>query len=332
MNGPLPWQLSDWCRLTAQGAQGRLPHAVLLVGPVGTGKRRFAEALTACLCCRQPADHAGVSSACGRCPSCRQWTAGVHPDVLMVEPEAEDKPLKIDQIRLLGEFMIRSSHSGGYKIAILEPAERMNANAANALLKTLEEPPPERLLILVSHRPIGLPATVRSRCQRLTLPPPPPSVASSWLAEQLPGREDTALLLRLARGAPLRALAMADEARLAQRRSCFADYCRMRQGRHSPDRWSGRWTPDHGAQTFEVLEWLLSWQQDMIRLKLCASPPSLINPDFSAALSALAERASPEQLFRQLHAIQALPALLSAPVNVPLQVAAQLSHPQEADD
>lgn len=222
--------------------------------------------------------------------------------------------------------MQRSSQGGGLKIALLEPAERMNPNAANALLKTLEEPPPARLIILVAHNPAGLPATIRSRCQRMTMSRPPAAAVLPWLAEQLTGPVDPELLLRLARGAPLRALALADGAQLTRRRECFQEYCRVLRGQGSPDQWAERWV---GENATRILDWLLSWQQDMVRLKLCRrAPPSLVNADLAEPLQNLAEPLTAEQLDRQLVAIQALSPLLAAPLNLPLQMAALLSRLQ----
>ena len=325
---PLPWQYSAWSNLTEQHRQGRPAHALLLLGSSGIGKRHLATALSYWLLCRQPQWVEQRPQACGQCRSCRQLASGVHPDFQWIEPEEADKPLKIDQVRVLSEFIYSSSQFGGYRIAVLDPAERLNLQAANALLKTLEEPPAQRLIILVAHGLGGLPATIRSRCQRLNLSRPSTEQVLPWLATQLTQRSGARavpspeLVLSVAAGAPLRALALMEGDELAQRRACFAEYQQVLQGRMSADYWANHWfkTPN-----MAVIAWLLGWQQDMIRLKLCRqSPPHLAHPDLAEPLRQLSQTLSTEQLFQHLAALQALPTLLASPINAPLQIAALL--------
>ncbi len=325
---PLPWQHDPWRNLTEQHLQSRPAHALLFVGASGLGKRHLAMALAYWLLCRQPQVVDQQPQACGQCRSCRQLHSGVHPDVHHIAPEAADKPLKVDQIRGLSDFMQHSSQFGAYRIALLDSAERLNPQAANALLKTLEEPPAQRLIILLAESLAGLPATVRSRCQRLNFSRPGFEQALPWLQSQwgqlsksLPADATPELVLSLAGGAPLRALAMAHSEELTQRRECFADYQQVIHRRLSPDQWANRW-----AKQPQVVEWLLTWQQDMIRLKFCqTSPPRLAHPDLAESLRQLSHTLPAEQLFAQLQAIQTLPRLLNVAVNVPLQLAALLS-------
>lgn len=213
MNRPYPWLKPQLAQLVAM--RERMPHALLIAGPAGIGKLELAQALIATLLCIHP----DAGHACGNCASCRWLAAGSHPDVLQVEPQMPDseeesasrqrqKPINVEQVRAATGFLQLSSHQGGLRIVLVQPAETMNVPAANALLKTLEEPPAGSLLILVSHHPARLLPTVISRCYQVRVPVPAASVATAWLREQ--GVTETALSLSLANGSPLLALAQAD--------------------------------------------------------------------------------------------------------------------------
>jgi len=199
----LPWHAEQFEGLCARQQEGRLGHAWLLSGPQGSGKLDLARHLANTLLCSA----AMVTGACGACTSCQLFAVGTHPDFRQVQPEKA--LIKVDQIRETIEFAQNTSQRGGMKILVFEPAEAMNQNAANALLKLLEEPPAGTLLLLVSHQAGLLLPTIRSRCQVLRLPMPAIAAAESWLAAQGLG-PTAALALRKAAGAPLRALAEAE--------------------------------------------------------------------------------------------------------------------------
>jgi DNA polymerase-3 subunit delta' len=203
------WHEEAFSRLLA--AKSNLPHGLLLHGPRGTGKLVFARALAQALLCESP-EHSG--SACGRCGACLWFEAGSHPDYRQIEPaavegeDAEDGEKKasiaVDQIRVLPDFINMSSHRGGPKVVVLHPAEALNVNAANALLKSLEEPPAGTYFLLVSHRPHQLLPTIKSRCRQVPLRAPEAAAAAAWLAEQ--GVREPALVLAHMGDAPLLAL------------------------------------------------------------------------------------------------------------------------------
>lgn len=310
----LPWQRRQWERVMRGKAMGRLPHALLCIGPTGLGKRFFAEHLAQALLCETPATD---GSPCGACRSCRVFAAGGHPDCIRVEPAEGGKRIRVDQVRELSHFLNHTTRFGGYKVAVLLCAEQMNLNAANSLLKTLEEPPAKSLLLLVTALPLQLPATVRSRCQFLVFTKPSRENAVAWLASQLAGNVDPGLLLNLADGAPLAALAYAEQERLACRLKLFRDYCKVVNGEIDPLRAVESWIK---GDLQEALRWLIAWHMDMITLKMTDKPSRLLNPDLQEPLRGLAETVSACILFRRLDAATRLHALCATQVNPQLML------------
>lgn len=218
-----PWQQAAWQKLWSGREQ--LPHALLLTGEEGVGKRRFAEYLAQTLLCESPHKEAGP---CGQCDGCRWFLSGNHPDFRLLVPgdeadEAEDAGKKkrkqpiipIEAVRDINDFVQLTSHRRGYKVVMVLPAEAMNRAAANAFLKTLEEPPANSLFILVSHHWRLLLPTVRSRCRQYPLALPDRHLANDWLVAQ--GVVDPVRHLAHAGGAPLAALSDAQASWLAQR-------------------------------------------------------------------------------------------------------------------
>jgi DNA polymerase-3 subunit delta' len=222
-----PWQDAAWQQL--QQLRERLPHAILFHGAAGVGKSGFIEAFAQSLLCEnvQPDGH-----ACGACASCGWFVQHNHPDYRRVRPEAlEDEPsvdgeeggdsdkkskstkapskeIKIEQIRALADFMNISTHRQGLRVVVLYPAEALNMPASNALLKTLEEPPPGTVFLLASNSLDRLLPTILSRCRKFALPMPDHAQALAWLQAQ--GVLDADSWLREQGGAPLAALAQAE--------------------------------------------------------------------------------------------------------------------------
>ncbi len=199
---PLPWHESVWGDLNKTIEQGRMPHALLISGPSGIGKERLATALAQRLLCAAEMNN----YACGVCKSCQLMSAGFHPDLSILQPADEGKDILIGDVRKLCSTLDKTAQQGGWKIAIIVPGEAMNISASNALLKSLEEPQGKTLLILVAHRPSLLSATIRSRCQKKSLLPPPLDTARQWLSEVSGHDANVDKALEVAAGRPLLAL------------------------------------------------------------------------------------------------------------------------------
>jgi DNA polymerase-3 subunit delta' len=201
-------------------ARGRLHHAWLLTGPEGVGKATFAYRAARRLLGAAPADRYGQLGAAPDDPVSRQVAVRSHPDLMVLERIGEEgKPRKVipvDEARRLGEFFSKSPASAPHRVAIIDAADDLNVNAANAILKTLEEPPPRGVLLMVSHSPGRLLPTVRSRCRRLAFAPMETEAAAAFVADKVDlTAEDALRLAKMAKGAPGRAWAMAGEGAIA---------------------------------------------------------------------------------------------------------------------
>jgi len=217
-----PWLIQPWKRLQARRAN--LPHALLIHGRPGLGKTVLATLFAQRLLCEGPA---GGDLPCGACAACLWFAQGNHPDFRVLEPEAlsearatEGEPrkregesasrqIRIDQVRELQDFLTIGTHRGGLRVVVVRPAEAMNVATANALLKSLEEPPPGTAFILVSSAAERLLPTVRSRCQRIGVAPASTPDATVWLRSR--GVQDPEAALAYAASAPLAVLEDADE-------------------------------------------------------------------------------------------------------------------------
>jgi DNA polymerase III subunit delta' len=172
----LPWLQSAQDRMRAAIAAQRLPHSLLLLSSPGLGAEQLANWITALALCESQGPR-----PCGACASCQLLRADSHPDSHIVRLEEDAQQIKVDQVRGLIEALSLKSYRGGYKVGVIEGAESLNANGANAFLKTLEEPTADTVLIMIARPSHRLPATIASRCLRLTLAPPPAEAALAWL-------------------------------------------------------------------------------------------------------------------------------------------------------
>lgn len=292
------WFQNELKAVLAQKAQ--LAHALLIKGPRGIGKQGFASALAQALLCEAPAA-AGI--ACGMCSACAWFASGTHPDFRELAPvteatdaEAEEgtrkvKPspwISIDQVRELHDFVNVSSHRGGRKIIVLNPADALNVNAANALLKSLEEPPEATHFILVSHRPHRLPRTIVSRCQQIELRAPDAATALAWLGKH--GVAQPEIALAQASGAPLLALQVSEGGELAQR----GDFLGCIGVRDFDPLAVAEGVRDLPLERF--IGWMQKWTYDIAAQRMLGT--IRYNPDLARELAALANHVDPLSALR----------------------------------
>jgi DNA polymerase III subunit delta' len=202
------WLAGSTAVLAAAHEQGRMPHALLIHEAPGAGGEWLATWAAALVLCAR-----NKPAPCGECAACRRVRAAAHPDVRWLRPQEDSRQIRIEQVRELSAELALTSHGGGYKVGIITPADALNRFAANALLKTLEEPPARTLLILVASEPSRLPPTVLSRCQRIRIRAPGRAESVAWLTAVRGGADWDAALDTLGE-APMQ-IVQADPAELA---------------------------------------------------------------------------------------------------------------------
>jgi len=202
---PHPWLELERDALNKALDEERLGHAPMFLGSPGVGKRVLAEWLVRRILCLQPAD----GQSCGTCHSCKLIETGGHPDLFRLELLEDKNEILVDQVREFIASLGLTPSVGSRRIGLIIPADRLNRNAANALLKTLEEPSGDVWLVLVADNEDRLPVTVTSRCQRRYVAVPDKSLALDWICDRHGDRDrrECELALDLADGAPL----LADE-------------------------------------------------------------------------------------------------------------------------
>jgi DNA polymerase-3 subunit delta' len=269
MSSIYPWQENDWSRL--QALRQRLPHGLLFKGAKGIGKFELAMTLAKSLLCQQPDER---HFACEHCPSCHWFEQGSHPDFRLLQSELESldgeetesgkkpsKQISVEQVRGLADFVGMSAHQGGRRIVVIHPAETMNTNSANALLKSLEEPPKDLLFILVSHKPQQLLPTILSRCLSFALPAPDTECAIKWLTQQ--GVKAPVEALAASGFSPLQAVQL-DEQLGSEERAKLLQALRQPSGL---DVFALAETLQKTEQVL-VVQWLQQWSYDLSAMKL----------------------------------------------------------------
>jgi DNA polymerase-3 subunit delta' len=303
-----PWLEPFWERLTAAHRQNRLPHALLLTGQQGMGKAVFAEELAHFLLCEHPIDG---SAPCRQCTSCTLFAAGSNPDYFRLTPVEDSRIIKIDQIRELTEKLSLSSHGAGYKVAVLMPADALNINAANSLLKTLEEPSDNTVLVLVSAHPSRLPATIRSRCQEVRIQAADQELTTRWLTARYHGPSPD-VYLALANGAPLQALQLAQTQTLEERQRRFRALVGIHAGQESALTVAQDWAAD---EDLKGLRWMREWLMDMLRIRLIGQAQGIHSVDLQEGLTALARKLDSRVLFGLLDGINRMLKLADSTLN-----------------
>lgn len=261
---PLPWQTIQWQKSVDSFGVGSMPHAQIFCGVSGLGKREYAAALTNYIFCSSRKNSLG----CGECRNCRLILAEVHPDFLRIRPEKLGTAIKVDEIRVLNDFVNRTAESGIAKVVLIEDADRMNRNAANALLKSLEEPPADTFFMLVSSREMKLPVTVRSRCQRINFSVPEREITVEWLRQQNRNSESCELPILLASGAPLAAQKLMSDEYKHKYTQLFLSLDLLASGRSSPTV-EARSLSD--LELADLLSWVSSWVGNVVRVQSISS-------------------------------------------------------------
>ncbi|HET9402958.1 MAG TPA: DNA polymerase III subunit delta' [Burkholderiales bacterium] len=314
-----PWHKSEFVSLLKR--RNQLPHALLLRGPCGIGKLAYAEALAHALLCENPAPD---GSACAQCTACGWMGQGSHPDFRRLEPEVlagqkeadqqggEKKEkagtqIPVEQVRGIADFINISSHRGGVKLVLIHPAESLNASAANALLKNLEEPPPRTCFLLVAHRWHQLLPTIKSRCQQIVLNPPSADEACGWLRQQGAGYPE--LALAQAGGAPLLAVGFDEE--YWQQRAWFLQAISSKGLDALAVAGELR---DHAPAV--VVNWMQKWSYDLVCHKVTGKVR--YNPDFATPISVAADRIELLEAVRFLRRVVRLQRIVLHPLNTRL--------------
>ncbi|NVF14125.1 DNA polymerase III subunit delta' [Vreelandella maris] len=291
LSGVMPWHLATWHQLTRLADGGRMPHALLIHGAHGVGKQQLAEALIARTLCAAPADQ-----ACGHCHSCAMLASGYHPDLLRVSPEDGKRQIRIDPIREVNRFVSQTAQQGGYRVIVISPAEAMNVAAANALLKSLEEPGDKTLFILLSDVPSRMLPTIRSRCQQWSLPSVAFEACRGWLIEKLNSADEAYFWWQVAGGLPLLAVEMAAPEERALRHQIHDSFEQLVRGAE-PVSEAARLD----RQAIDAILWYgIAWLEDLIRLGLSGEAAVLHNPDLEPLYRQAVKNGRVQDWFRLL--------------------------------
>ena len=293
---------------------GRLAHAYLFLGPEGVGKATTAKALAAALNCEAALPD---GDACGACPSCVRLAAGTHPDYLEIRPTSEGRQpqIKIGQIREFRKLTAYPPVTGGWRVTLIKPAEALNDEAANALLKTLEEPPPQHLLVLTAGVEADLFPTIVSRCQKLAFAPLPAALVAQELVRQGLPQSQAVLLAALSGGSLGRALALDPDELLRQRDRVLADLDEFAAGTAGAILdWAQRVAKNVAeADTFLLMAQL--WYRDLLLLHSGGPPALLAHQDRLSDLEREGREGAPQAWFAHFAALGAAQRHLSANLN-----------------
>jgi DNA polymerase-3 subunit delta' len=297
------WHKNAWQSLWEAKQNHRLPHALLIVGKIGIGKEHLAKRLASTILCSHPEAN---GSTCGVCHSCHLIRAGSHPDLKYIAAESPGNIIKIEQIREVVQFVNETSMQNGFKIVIINNAHHMNRYAANALLKTLEEPPTHTLFILITIERKRLPATITSRCQKLILDKPDDSVALDWLQSQLSdphlfSKDTQQIALHLAGGAPLKALSILTNDIMAYRQTVYEGLAALHLSQADPLQLAAQW---HERDMETLFHLLFYWIHDILKLKLTQNTSVIVNVDYKDVLTKMTQKLQVNFILSYLDEVQ----------------------------
>ncbi len=289
----LPWLQASWSQLERYIDQNRIPQALLVIGNKGLGKYKLIKHFSQSLLCSSPQPH---GLFCGACQSCTLFKAQTHPDYIYIAPEEDGKAIGIDIIRQLTTKLALKPQFESYRMVVINSADSLNNASANAFLKYLEEPTERTCLILITDKPSKLPATIRSRCQKLQVAVADTGLAKKWLKEQGVG-ENIDLLLKMAQGSPLQAKQLADNFVISFRQESFKQWLQVVNSKEIFISIAEQWSKLDKAVMDLLLFWLIGWTVDVIKLKCYPQINEIVNNDFLTDLQQLVDKLDLKKLY-----------------------------------
>lgn len=290
----LPWLKASWSQLKRYVDQDRIPQALLVIGNKGLGKYQLIERFSQTLLCSSPQSH---GLFCGTCQSCTLFKAQTHPDYIYIAPEEDGKAIGIDIVRELTTKLALKPQFESYRMVVINSADSLNNASANAFLKYLEEPTERTCVILITDKPSKLPATIRSRCQKLHVAVANQGLAKICLEEQgVAGNVD--LLLKMAQGSPLLAKQLADESVISFRQESFKQWLKVVKSKESFILIAEQWSKLDKKAMDLLLYWLIGWSMDIIKLKCYPQIDEIVNNDFLTDLQQLVDQLDLKKLYK----------------------------------
>jgi len=312
-----PWHDTQWEQLQQCHQQQRFPHGLILHGPAGVGVNVFSRRLAQYLLCQNAHASDSAARACGQCAACKLFQAGTHPDLCELEVLEDKKNISIDQVRQMAQWQSIKSHLGGAQVVLIREAHKLSTSAANALLKTLEEPSGATVLILLTRNPGWLLPTVRSRCRTVKFSLPQRRQALDYLVNSTDKTEALELALDIAGGAPLTALAYLQGDYLVDRKEFFKEFQALCEDRESAIPIAGRW---HKYDPEVIQHWLAAWCRDLIRLKVSGSMTLISNSDLVSELGRMAQHLGVRDLYKFLDQLTDMLKWVDRNLNIQLQL------------
>ena len=307
-----PWLQRYWAKLAQYRQQDRLPNAIMLVGDQGLGLPSLASCFAKSVFCLNSNENNG---SCGACSSCLLFEAGNYPDYFYLQPEEDKTSISIDAIRKLIESLALNNQYVKQRIVIIDSADVLLHNAANSLLKTLEEPSENTSLILITHKLSKVSATIRSRCQLITVKDIEQQKAIQWLQQS--GCKEARQYLNLANHAPLLAFELWEKNALAVRDALFKEFLNLIEGRLDPLQFASQCI---ALKEMPFIKWIMSWLTDAIKSSHSSKNIDVMNPDLLNHLKVIAEKLHLKDIHGLLDKLNVLFQLESRQVNQQLML------------
>ncbi len=290
-----PWLQASWLQLSHYIDQKRIPQALLITGTNGLGKFQLAKCYAQTLLCNMTQENGNY---CGECQSCLLFNAQTHPDYLLIEPEEQGKSIGISVIRKLVSTLTLKPQYETHRVIIINPADSLNNASANAFLKYLEEPTERTCLILITNKPNNLPATIRSRCQKLFIPRVSDQASLDTWWEQNGILENQDLLFNLSQGAPLLAKQFSATNLLKDRRDYFSQWLKISGAEGNFVTVAEQWSKLDNAEINLLIGWIISWVVDAIKLAYMNQEINLYNLDLVTDLQEIAVKLDLKKMYK----------------------------------